>query len=165
MKGVATKRLSFLNGQLCRPIHLSRAAGMLTIFNINQNKKQMVQISEWKKKKERAYLKAEAAKMLNLSRKTINNLVDKGIFFPPTGAVEGGKPTWGYRSYYSESQVKQLREIQAGRHMGRPRADGLITNNLTPTSLEMEVSMGNSAQLYTKDADGNFIPVFMENTY
>jgi hypothetical protein len=165
MDGVATKRLSFLNGELCRPIHLSRAAGMLTIFNINQNKKQMVQVSEWKKKKQRAYLKAEAAKMLNLNRKTVSNLVDKGIFFPPIGAVEGGKPTWGYRSYYSEGQIKQLREIQSGRHMGRPRSDGLITNNQTPTALEMEVSMGNSAQLYTKDAYGNFIPVFMENTY
>jgi len=49
--------------------------------------------------------------------------------------------------------------------MGRPRNDGLITNNKTPTAAELAVSLGDSALLYQRDADGNFVPVFVENMY
>jgi hypothetical protein len=49
--------------------------------------------------------------------------------------------------------------------MGRPRKDGLITNNQTPTAAELAISLGDSALLYQKDANGNFIPVFTENVW
>ncbi|MEK9805630.1 MAG: hypothetical protein VW551_04960 [Euryarchaeota archaeon] len=160
--GAPSKNLWFLNGELCKPIHLSRAAGMLTVWNINREERMLVPLAEWKKKRKRAYNRADAAKILGMHRKSISRNIDKGIFPPLTGATKGGVPTFRYKSYYSEDDIKEIRNIQANRHMGRPRKDGLITNNQTPTALEMAVAMGDATQLYTKDAYGNFIPVYNE---
>lgn len=163
--GKPSKRLWFLNGELCRPVHLSRAAGILTVWNVNREEKMMVHLAEWKKKRKRAYNKVDAAQILGLHRKTINKNIEKGIFPPLTGATKDGIPKFRHKSYYSEDDIKKIREIQAGRHMGRPRKDGLITNNQTPTALEMAIEMGDATQLYTKDSHGNFIPVYTETIY
>ena len=163
--GKPSRALWFLNNELCKPIHLSRAAGMLTVWNINREERMLLPLSEWKKKRKRAYLKADAAMTLGLSKKTISKNISAGIFPPLTGATKGGAPEFTKKSYYSEDDVMKVREIQAGRHMGRPRKDGLITNNQTPTALELAVAMGDATQLYTKDNQGNFIPVYNETVF
>lgn len=125
----------------------------------------MLGMAEWKKKRRRALLVSETAKLLNLHRKSLPRLVNRGILPPPVGAIAGGVPVFGKKAYYSEDTVKEMREILAGQHLGRPRKDGHITNNKTPTALELSVALGDSAQLYTKDKSGNFIPVFAESLY
>jgi hypothetical protein len=47
--------------------------------------------------------------------------------------------------------------------MGKPRADGLVTNNKTPTEQELRYAMGDGMLFYVKDESGRFIPVFSES--
>ena len=81
----------------------------------------------------------------------------------PTGSQVGGARGWQVRAYYSESQVKEIREILASIHIGQPRKDKLITNNMTPTSQELTRRMGDGILTYTKTEDGRFIPVWTES--
>jgi hypothetical protein len=142
-----TKTLWFLNGTLVKKIHISRAQGMITLHDINRWEKFMIPLSEWKKKRRRAYLVSETARLLNLHRKSLPRLVSRGILPPPVGATKDGIPVFGKKAYYSEDTIKDMREILAGQHIGRPRKDGFITNNKTPTALELSIAMGDSAQL------------------
>jgi len=159
------KTLWFLNGTIVKKIHISRAQGMITLHDINRWEKFMIPMSEWKKKRRRAYLVKDAAALLNLHKKSLPRLVQRGLIPPPVGATKDGIPVFGKRAYYSEDTIKEMRETLAGTHRGRPRKDGYITNNKTPTAAELAIAMGDSAQLYTKDKSGNFIPVFAESIY
>jgi hypothetical protein len=91
------------------------------------------------------------------------NLVLRGVIPEPTGSQKGGARGWQVRSYYSESQVKELRDILASYHIGRPRADRLITNDITPTRQELTRRMGDGILTYTRTEDGRFIPVWSES--
>ena len=159
------KSVWFLNGTLVKKQHISRAQGTIILYDINKEEKFMIPMSEWKKKRRRAYLVSETARLLNLHRKSLPRLVKRGLLPPPVGAVPGGVSVFGKKAYYSEDTIKDMREILAGQHIGRPRKDGFITNNKTPTALELSIAMGDSTQLYTKDKSGNFIPVFAEEIY
>ena len=79
------------------------------------------------------------------------------------GAQKGGARGWQVRSYYSESLVRELRDILASYHHGRPRNDGLITNDVTPTKQELTRRMGDGILTYTRTEDGRFIPVWSES--
>lgn len=159
------KSVWFLNGTLVKKQHISRAQGTIILHDINKEEKFMVPMSEWKKKRRRAFLVSETARLLNLHRKSLPRLVKRGLLPPPVGAVPGGVSVFGKKAYYSEDTIKDMRQVLAGQHIGRPRKDGYITNNKTPTALELSSAMGDSAQLYTKDKSGNFIPVFAESLY
>jgi hypothetical protein len=91
------------------------------------------------------------------------SLMKRGVIPFPMGSSKDGKTGWQIRSYYSESQVKEIRDILASIHIGQPRKDGLITNNLTPTNQELTRRMGDGILTYTKTEDGRFIPVWSES--
>jgi hypothetical protein len=90
-------------------------------------------------------------------------LIKKGVIPPPVGSTINGRTGWQIRSYYSESAVKVIRDILASIHMGQPRKDGLITNNMTPTNQELTRRMGKGILTYTKTDDGRYIPIWSEN--
>ena len=81
----------------------------------------------------------------------------------PTGSQKGGDRGWQVRSYYSESQVREIRDILATRHIGRPRKDKLITNDITPSKQELTRRMGDGILTYTRTEDGRFIPLWSES--
>ena len=81
----------------------------------------------------------------------------------PTGAQKDGVRGWQIRSYYSESQVKQIRDTLASINVGGRRKDGLVTNNKTPTIQELNRRMGSGILTYTKTEDGQFIPLWSES--
>lgn len=86
-----------------------------------------------------------------------------GVIPLPTGASLGGERGWQIRSYYSESQVHKIRDILATYTIGRPRKDGLINNDITPTIQELTRRMGDGILTYTRTEDGRFIPVWSES--
>ena len=87
----------------------------------------------------------------------------RGIIPFPTGSQKGGQTAWQVRSYYSESQVRDIRDILASYHMGRPRKDKLITNDITPSPQELTRRMGDGILTYTRTDDGRFIPIWSES--
>jgi hypothetical protein len=158
-----SKKVWFLNGSLVRTHHLNKSNGIMSVYNITEDRLESCLIADFKKNRERAYTVGETAQLVNRHKKYMPNLVIRGIIPGPTGSQKGGQTAWQVRSYYSESQVRDIRDILASYHMGRPRKDKLITNDITPSSQELTRRMGDGILTYTRTEDGRFIPVWAES--
>lgn len=154
------KKVWFLNGDLVRVHHLNRSNGIMSVYNIIQDRIESCLVADFKKNRERAYTVGETADLVNRHKKYMPQLMKRGVIPHPTGSQKGGATGWQVRSYYSESQVREIRDILASYSMGRPRGDKLITNNITPTSQELSRRMGDGILTYTRTEDGRFIPVW-----
>ena len=156
------KRVWFLNGDLVRVHHLNKSNGIMSVYNITKDQIESCLVTDFKKNRERAYSVGQTADLVNRHKKYMPSLMRRGVIPFPTGAQKGGATAWQVRSYYSESQVRELRDILASYHMGTPRKDGLITNNMTPSKQELTRRMGDGILTYTRTEDGRFIPVWSE---
>lgn len=157
------KKVWFLNGDLVRIHHLNKSNGIMSVYNINKDRLESCLISDFKKNREKAYTVGETATLVNRHKKYMPSLMKKGIIPFPTGSQKGGERGWQVRSYYSESQVMEIRDILATYHIGRPRLDKLVTNDITPTKQELTRRMGNGILTYTRTEDGRFIPIWSES--
>jgi hypothetical protein len=136
---------------------------MVTVYNITKDRLETCLRSDFRRNRQRAYTVAETAKLVNRHRKYIPDLIKRGMIPAPVGSSFEGKRGWQVRAYYSEDHVKEIRAILASIHIGQPRKDKLITNNMTPTSQELTRRMGDGILTYTKTEDGRFIPVWSES--
>jgi hypothetical protein len=159
----ANQNIWFLNNDLVRLHHSSRSTGMVTFYNITKDRLETCLRSDFRKNRKKAYTVADTARLVNRHRKYFPTLIKRGVIPVPMGAKINGERGWQIRSYYSESQVREIRDILASIHIGQPRKDGLVTNNMTPTSQELTRKMGDGILVYTKTEDGRFIPVWEEN--
>lgn len=157
------KKVWFLNGDLVRVHHLNKSNGIMSVYNIVKDQIESCLINDFKKNRERAYTVGQAADLLNRHKKYMPSLMNRGIIPFPTGSQKGGDTAWQVRSYYSESQVRDIRDILASYHHGRPRNDRLITNDVTPTVQELTRRMGDGILTYTRTEDGRFIPIWSES--
>lgn len=158
-----SKSVWFLNGDLVRVHHLNKSNGIMSVYNINKDQIESCLISDFKKNRERAFTVGQTAQLVNRHKKYMPSLMKRGVIPFPTGAQKGGETAWQVRSYYSESQVREIRDILASYHIGQPRKDGLITNNMTPTKQELTRRMGDGILTYTRTEDGRFIPIWSES--
>jgi len=157
------KKVWFLNGDLVRVYHLNRSNGIMSVYNIVKDQIESCLISDFKRNRERAYTVGETADLVNRHKKYMPSLMERGVIPEPTGSQKGGARGWQVRSYYSESQVRAIRDILASYHMGRPRKDKLITNDITPSVQELTRRMGDGILTYTRTPDGEFLPVWTES--
>ena len=157
-----SKKVWFLNSNLVRVHHLNKSNGIMSVYNITKDQIESCLISDFKKNRERAYTVGETADLVNRHKKYMPQLMKRGVIPYPMGAQPGGATAWQVRSYYSESQVHEIRDILASYHIGQPRKDGLITNNQTPTKQELTRRMGDGILTYTRTEDGRFIPIWSE---
>jgi hypothetical protein len=160
---LGSQKVWFLNNCLVRKYHFNRSNGIMSVFNITKDQIESCLISDFKKNRERAYSVKETAMLVNRHQKHLYRLIYQNILPPPMGASRGGERAWRTRAYYSESKVKEIRDILAMQHIGRPRKDGLITNDITPTTQELTRRMGDGILTYTRTEDGNFVPVWAES--
>lgn len=158
-----SKKIWFLNGDLVRSHHLNRSNGIMSVYNINKGRIESCLISDFKKNREKAYTVNETAQLVNRHRKHMPRLISAGKIPAPTGSSLNGVTGFQIRSYYSTSQVHEIRDILASYHIGAPRADGLITNNITPSRQELQRRMGDGILAYTRTEDGRFIPLWSES--
>jgi hypothetical protein len=158
-----SKKVWFLNGSLVRSYHFNRANGIMSVYNITKDQIESCLISDFKKNRKRAYTVKETAELVNRHRKYLPTLMQNGTIPYPTGSQKGGQGKFGIRSYYSESQVHEIRDILASFHVGRPRKDGLVTNEITPTKQELTRRMGDGMLTYMKTPEGNFVPMWTES--
>lgn len=156
------KTVWFLNNSLVRVHHYNRSDGMVALYNMTKDRIELCFVLDFKKNRKRAYTISETAKLVNRHRKYMPSLIKRGVIPPPMGMKVNGQRGFQIRSYYSEDQVKEIRDILATIHIGQPRKDGLVTNNMTPTKQELTRKMGDGILTYTKTEDGRFIPVWGE---
>jgi len=159
---VGSKKVWFLNGDLVRTHHYNKSNGIMSVYNIIKDRIESCLVADFKKNRERAYTVKETADLVNRHPKYLSDLMWKQAIPFAIGAQKDGVRAWQVRSYYSESQVKEIRDILATQHMGRPRGDKLITNNVTPSYQELTRRMGDGMLTYVKTPDGQFIPIWSE---
>lgn len=159
----SNKKVWFLNGDLVRTYHLNKSNGIMSVYNIINDQIESCLISDFKRNRERAYTVGQTADLVNRHKKYLPSLMKRGVIPAPMGSQKGGATGWQVRSYYSESQVREIRDILASYSMGRPRGDKLITNNITPSPQELTRRMGDGILTYTRTEDGRFIPVWAES--
>jgi hypothetical protein len=152
----------FLDEDLVRISHISRAQGIASLWNCTKAIPMTINLIEFKRKRKRAFTVSETALLLNYHKKSIPRLVKNGFLPPPIGELPNGERAFHYLSYYSEDHIWEARNLMAQTHMGRSRKDGLVTNNKTPTEQELRYAMGDGMIYYVKGDDGKFIPVFSE---
>jgi hypothetical protein len=160
---VGSKKVWFLNGKLVRSHHINRSNGIMSVYNIIDDQIESCLISDFKKNRLRAYTVGETAMLVNRHKKYMPSLMKRGVIPHPTGSQKGGATGWQVRSYYSELQVREIRDILATYHIGQPRKDKLITNDITPSKQELTRRMGDGILTYTRTDDGRFIPVWTES--
>jgi len=158
-----SKKVWFLNGDLVRVHHLNRSNGIISVYNVNKDRIESCLLGDFKKNRQRAYTVMETSVLVNRHRKHMPRLMKEGKIPLPTGASVDKERGWQIRSYYSESQVHEIRDILATHNIGRPRKDGLINNNSTPTRQELTRRMGDGILTYTRTEDGRFVPVWSES--
>jgi hypothetical protein len=159
---LSNKTLWFLNGDLIRKYHFNRSNGIMSVYNITKDRIESCLISDFKKNRERAYSVKSTAALVNRHPKYLPDLMKRGVIPYPMGARKGGERAWQVKSYYSESQVREIRDILASQSIGRPRKDGLINNDITPTTQELTRRMGDGILTYTRTEDGQYIPLWSE---
>jgi len=135
----------------------------MTVQNINTGNIESCLVGDFKKNRLRAYTVNETAKLVNRHRKYMPQLMERGTIPLPTGSSLNKERGWQIRAYYSELQVHEIRDILATYSIGRPRKDGLINNDITPTRQELTRRMGDGILTYTRTEDGRFIPVWSES--
>jgi hypothetical protein len=157
------KKVWFLNNKLVRIYHINRSNGIMSVYNIIDDKIESCLVSDFKKNREKAYTVGQTADLVNRHKKYMPSLIKRGVIPGPVGSQAGGGTGFQVRSYYSHSQVKEIRDILASIHIGQPRKDKLITNDITPSPQELTRRLGDGILTYTKTEDGRFIPVWSES--
>lgn len=159
-----SKKLFFVNGELVRLININRGFNIVNLFNIIHQKEQTMLLSDFKKHRKRAYTVIDTARLLNRGPAQIYRYIDEGLVPPPVGVMAGGVRMFTKKSYYSEDHIFEIREVMSKIHRGRPRKDGKISNSVL-TEQELRAKMGDALMLYTRTKDGEFVPVWSEQTY
>lgn len=155
------RKTFFINNDLVRVLHINRAQNFVKLYNISQDKDQSMLYTDFLKYRKRAYMKRDVARLLDRSMPQLNRYIYGDFIEKPTGSAPGGRRAWHHKSYYSEDDVFKIREMMSNIHRGRPRSDGLITNSVI-SEQELRVRMGDAIMLYTKNADGEMVPIWSE---
>lgn len=159
-----SKTIFFLNKDLFRYITSNRGQNIVYLYNITQDKPQSMLLSDFKKHRKRAYTVVDTARLLDRGPAQIYRYINEGLISPPMGVQPNGERMFTKKSYYSEDDIFEIREAMSKIHHGRPRKDGKICNNVL-TEQELRAKMGDALMLYTRTKDGEFIPVWSEQTY
>ncbi len=157
-------KIFFINNKLVRFISANRGSNIVYLYNITDQKEQTMLYSDFKKHKKRAYTVIDTARLLNRSGNQLRTYITDGSIRPPLGILPNGERSYTRKSYYSEDYIFEIREYLCTIHQGRPRKDGKISNNML-TENELRARMGDALILYTRTKNGDFIPVWAEETY
>lgn len=156
----------FLNGELIKILHSNRANNIGYIYNYNKNIEQSLLLTSLKKHRKRAFTFGNTLKIFKRSRIQFERMIKSGLIPKPTGATAGGNREWQKMSYYSEDDLFKIRDTMANTHIGRPRKDGKITASKNiPTEKDLRSLLGDAIMLYTRTKDGDYIPVWAEETW
>jgi hypothetical protein len=156
-----SKSYFFLNGELVKLLHKSKAHNIAYLWNYKQKREQIVQWTDFVKHRERAFSISAAAWVLGYAKQSLKKAEWEGDIFSPTYTRYDakGKVSQVSRGYYSESQLYELRELFAFRHRGRPRKDGRV-NSVAISEQELRFRLGDGMLLYAEGPDGKMIPVW-----
>ena len=152
----------YLNDCLHRTLQTNRADDTIIAFNFVEGKRVAYNYTDVQKNKKHAYSISEVAKLVNRHVDTIKRHLRSGEIKKPQQAYALDDSTKLGRYYFTDEDIKQVREFLRTVHIGRPRKDGGVTTSDLVSRAELEALMRNEKVLYTKAEDGTFTPVWRQ---
>ena len=150
----------YLNDNLHRTLQVNRADDTIIAFNFVEGKRVAYNYTDVQKNRKHAYSISEVARLVNRHVDTIKRHLRSGEIKKPQQAYALDDNTKLGRYYFTDEDIKQVREFLRTVHIGRPRNDGSITASNIPSKTELEALLRNETVLYAKDKDGEFVPVW-----
>lgn len=150
-------RFYFLNGDLFKVVRVDRSANTCYLYNLQTKENKMFLYSDFKKFRKNAYKMNRVSKLLNRHPDRIRKAIWEEKVSKPLLIKSG--PSGG-RYWFTEDDIRGLRDYFATVHRGRPRKDGVIVTHNVPAKDELEALLGNKQMLYVKNKNGDFVPVW-----
>ena len=150
----------YLNNALHRALQVNRSDDTIIAFNFVEGKRVAYNYTDVQKNKKHAYSISEVAKLINRHVDTIKRHLRSGDIRKPQQAYAVEDKTKLSRYYFTDSDIKEIREFFKTVHIGRPRKDGQVTASNIPSKTELEAMLRNETILYVKNTDGDFVPVW-----
>ena len=152
----------YLNDALHRVLQVSRSEDVLIAWNFVEGKRVAYNYSDVQKNKKHAYSISEAAKLINRHVDTIKRHLRSGDIIKPQQAYALDDKTKLGRYYFTDADIRDMREFFKTVHIGRPRNDGAVTASNIPSKAELDAMLRNETILYAKNDNGDFVPVWKQ---
>ena len=152
-------RYFYLNGNLHKKLHINRATDTIIAWCYPEHRRVAYTYSDVRRQKEPAFTTIQVGKMLNRSRVTIERAMLNGNIEKPQRTYGLNERKNGYAFYWCEKDVLAAHEYFSTVHIGRPRADGIVTPAPMPTVRELRAMMRDEEIFYVKHGD-TFVPTW-----
>lgn len=158
-------RYFFYRGDLHKKIHISRGDDLITAWNYPKGKAEKYVYSDVRKNGERAFTTAQVADMINRTPENVWRHVSVGDVRVPQHTYGLDEKRNLYAYLWSEKDIMDLHAYLKTVHIGRPRADGLVSTGKLPTATELRAMIRQGTVLYVKDSEGNFVPTWQAEKF
>jgi hypothetical protein len=152
----------YLNEALHRILQINRSEDLMIAYNFVEGKRVAYNYTDVQKNKKHAYSISEVAKLINRHVDTIKRHLRSGDIKKPQQAYSLEDKTKLGRYYFSDKDIKDIRDFFKTVHIGRPRIDGQITASNIPSKAELDAMLRNETVLYVKGTNGDFVPVWKQ---
>lgn len=111
----------------------------------------------------RAFTIKEVSSIFQRDRLVIHGYINQGkIRRPAVADPVSDSSTRPGKYLFSEDDMRDLHSYLLTVHRGRPRNDGQITQSRVMSRAELEAMMKEDTILYTKNSEGEFVPVWKQ---
>lgn len=150
----------YLNDALHRALQVNRSEDLIIAFNFVEGKRVAYNYTDVQKNRKHAYSVSEAAKLINRHVDTVKRHLRSGELAKPQQAYALDNNKRLGRYYFSDDDIRKMREFFKTVHIGRPRNDGQVTASNIPSKTELDAMLRNETVLYVKNNEGDFVPVW-----
>lgn len=155
-------RYFFLNNEHHKVLRISRAEDLITAWNYSQGKRVTYIWSVSKKNMGKAFTMKSVSKIFDRDVMIIHEYIKEGKIKRPSQTYSIDEKRKPGKFLFSEDDLRDLHSYLLTVHRGRPRKDGAITQTKLMSRAELEALMKEERILYTKDKNGEFIPVWKQ---
>jgi hypothetical protein len=149
----------YINGKLHKMIKVVRSRDEALAWCYSEHQRRMYLWSDIKKRASRGFKAGEAAKIFNKSSRMIHYYIEYGLIDPPerTYSLTTGRPGM---YIFSEEDMEKLRDINTIYTRGFTNKDGVFETRKGLSQQELYAKIKYDMTLYTKNKDGEFIPLY-----
>lgn len=161
--GRSTRRLFFMNGKLYKKLHIYRAGNLVYAWDYEDHKRVTFLHTDVKNLSNKAYSTPEVAEMLGVHRQTINRVIKSGDIKEPIKPYPLSNPDdhWHNAPYvWSKEDILDLHECLVSKNWKGRQSKYFMSNRPLPNRIELIAMLDQGTVLYTKNKDGEFIPVW-----
>ena len=152
----------YLNNELHKTLQIKRSDNLLVAWNFTQDKRVAYVLQDAYSRRQRAYSVSQVAKIIGRHVDTIKRHLRAGDIRKPQAVYSLDETHKLIRFLFNEEDIREIHEFFKTVHIGRPRNDGKINNSELISGPELEALLRNEKILYTKNEDGDFIPVWKQ---